>query len=104
MKQAIKYRSECVLSFCISFFHKILSLFNTKLPVLNKFFEPIAVEVFKLFSKPLSHSNMNFFITCEMNSFEMLLQSCKEAEVRWCQIQAVGRVQNNFKSDVLFCH
>jgi hypothetical protein len=77
---------NCVLSFYISFFHKILSLFNTKLQMLNKFFEPDAVELFKLFSKPLSHSSFNIFITCEMNSFQTLLQSCNDAEVRWCKI------------------
>ena len=75
----------CTFYLCL-IFHKILSLFNAKLPVLNKFFEPSVVEILRFVPKPSSHSSWNFFITCKMNSFEMLLQSCKEVEVKWCQI------------------
>jgi hypothetical protein len=35
--------------------------------------------------KPFSHSSLNFFIPCEMNSFEMFLEICKQPQVRRCQ-------------------
>jgi hypothetical protein len=60
------------------------------LPALNKFFEPVSIEFFRLFSKQFSHSSLNFFNTCEMNYFEMILESSKQPEVRGCQIKAVG--------------
>lgn len=44
------------------------------------------------------------FITCEMNSFEMFLESCKQWEGRQCQIWDVGRVWNSFKFSALYCH
>ena len=63
-------------------------------------FSNLSVELFSLFSKPFYSSSFNFFITCEMNSFEMFLDSCKQPGVRQCQIWAVSRVWNNFKSGV----
>lgn len=77
------------MSFWTSFFHKIPFSFNTKTPMLNRFFECIAIELSGLFSKPFSCSSLNLFITCEMNSSEMFCQNCKEPEVMCCQIQAV---------------
>ena len=41
---------------------------------------------------------------CEMNSFEMLHECCKQPEIRQYQIWAVRRVWNNLKSDILFHH
>ena len=104
MKQNIKYSSECVLCFCTPLSYVLCLLFNTTLPVLNKLFEPIAAEFFRLFLKPFSCCSWKCFITREMNSFEMFLESCKQWEVQQCQIWAVGRVWNNFKFSALYCH
>lgn len=82
MKQNTKYVSECVLYFYTWFFHIVFFLFDTTLPALNKFFEPVAVELFRLFSKHFSCSSFNFFITYGINLFEMF----------W-------RVESNQKSD-----
>jgi hypothetical protein len=54
-------------------------------PGLNKFFKPLNVDFFRLFSKQFSHSSLNFFNTCEMNYFEMILESSKQPEVGGCQ-------------------
>jgi len=88
-----KYSSWCVLCFhkYTSIFHTVSPLFDTMLPALNKFFEPVTLEFFRLFLKPFSCSRWHCFITWEINSFEILLESCKP-EVRLCQILAVGRV------------
>jgi hypothetical protein len=43
---------------------------------LNKLLKSVTVKIFRLFSKPFSHSSLNF-ITCEMTSFEMFLEGCK---------------------------
>jgi hypothetical protein len=64
--------------------------FDTTPPALMKFYEPVGVEFFGLFSKQLSRSSFNFFITCEMNSFQMFLETCTRPEVRQCQSRAVG--------------
>jgi len=70
---------------------------------LNKSFKPVTVESFRLFLKAFSHSSLDFFITCELNSFEIFLENCKQSEVRWCQIQTIGRAWNSFKCDAV-CH
>jgi len=46
--------------------------------------------ILRLFSKQLSRSSLNSFITCEMNSFQMFLETSKRPEVRQCQSRAVG--------------
>lgn len=56
-----------------------------KLPVLKKLLKPVTVEILRLFSTPFSHSSLQF-ITCEMNFFEMFLESCKQPEFRGCKI------------------
>jgi len=43
-----KYSSECVLCFYTKFFHIISLLLDTTLPVVSKFFEPTALELFRL--------------------------------------------------------
>ena len=45
---------------------------------------------------------LNFFCTREINSFRMFLESCKQPEVRQCQIRTVRTMRNNFKLDVLY--
>ena len=53
-------------------------------------FEPIRVEFFRLFSKQLSRSSLNSYITCEMNPFQMFLETSKRPEVWQRQSRAVG--------------
>jgi hypothetical protein len=101
MKQNVNYNSECTLA--ITHFSTVSLSFNTMLPAVHNVFEPFAAEVFRLFSKPFSHSNLNFFITCEMKGSEMFLESYKQPEVRRCQIWAVQKGWNNFKSDAMYC-
>ena len=101
MKQDTKYGLECVLCFYMSFFHIVVLLFDIP-PSLIKFLERVVVELFRLFSKPFSHHSLNFFITCERNSFETFHKNCKQPEVSWCQIWAVGTVWYNFRSDALY--
>jgi hypothetical protein len=57
---------------------------------------PLVWYNFRLFSKQFSHSSLNFFITCEMNSFEMFLGICVR-EFRWCQIQAARKCTEQLK-------
>jgi hypothetical protein len=45
-------------------------------------FEPVVVEIFRLFSKPFCHSSLNFFITCETIAFETFLESSKLPEAK----------------------
>jgi len=71
MKQSIKYSLEYVLYSYTLFFHIVCLSFNTKLPAMNKFFKPVAVELIRLFLKPFSHNSLFFCIAYEMNSFEM---------------------------------
>jgi hypothetical protein len=52
MKQNTKYISDCVLCFYTSLLHIVPLSFDTTPPALNKFFEPVGVEFFRLFSKP----------------------------------------------------
>lgn len=65
-----------------SFFHIVSLQFNTTLPVVYNFFEPLTAELFRLYSKPFSHNILNFFSTCEMNGTEMFLESCKQPKVK----------------------
>lgn len=71
-----KCSSECVLYFYTSFFPIASLSVHTILPPLNKFFKPVSVTLFKLLLKPLSCSSLILSITCEINSFEMFLDSC----------------------------
>ena len=94
-----KYSSECVLHFYTSLFH-IVSSFETILPVLNEFHacqSRTLHAVLELFSL----SSLNLFITCELNSFDMFREICKQPEVTRCQIWAIGRAWNNLKFNVL---
>jgi len=80
--------------------------FDVTPPELNIFLKPVDAglfRLFRLFSKPISRSNLNFLITRETNSFEMFLESSEQPEVGRCQIRAVGRrVWSVFKSNTLF--
>jgi hypothetical protein len=68
------------------------------LPALNKFLELVTVESFRPFSKPFSPISLIIFITCAVKSFKMSVESCRQPEIRRCQIWVVGRVWSNFKS------
>ena len=84
--------------FHISFFHIVCLYFSTTPPVLNKFLELVALESFRPFSKPFSSISLIICITCAVKFFEMFVESCRQPEVRRCQIQVVGRVWSNFKT------
>jgi hypothetical protein len=43
----------CTL-FLTLFFHIVSLSFDTKVPVLSRFFEPVSVELFRLFLKPFA--------------------------------------------------
>ena len=99
MKQNTKYSSECVLHFYTSLFH-IISSFETILPVLNEF-HTCQFRTLQGVPELFACSSLNLFIACEMNSFDMFLETCNQQEVRWCQIWATGKAWNNLKFNVL---
>jgi len=101
LKQNTKCNAECVPCFCTSSIFVVSLSFDTLPPVVNKFFWPVTLELFWLFSKPISDGGLNF-ITCEMISLEMFLKSFKQPVVRQCQICALGRVWNDFKYNALY--
>ena len=96
------YNSECVPCFCTTFFHVVYHLL-IQCHQLWSSFSNLPVELFWLFSKTFYCSSLNIFITCEMNSFEMFLDNCKQPGFRQCQICAASRVWNNCRSNVVYC-
>lgn len=56
MEQDVEHTTECVLCIYASYFHVLSCLFDTTQPATNKFFEPVGIEFFRLFSKPFLRS------------------------------------------------
>jgi len=81
--------------------HSCFSFYITP-PELTIFLQPVDAGLFRLFSKPISGSNLNFLITREINSFEMFLESSEQPEVGRCQIRAVWRMWGVFKSNAVY--
>jgi len=59
-------------------------------------FPTVAVEFFRLLPKPFCRSSQKCFMTCEMNSFEPILQGSAQTGVR-----DLGRARNSLRPDTL---
>jgi len=99
LKQNTKFNSECIPCFCTSSFFVVSLAFDTLPP--EQVFLTCHCGTLLAILKTHSDNGLNF-ITCEVISFEMFLESFKQPEVKQCEICAVGRVWNDFKYDALY--
>jgi hypothetical protein len=80
--------TTCNLFPCLILPHSLLLVKNNDAGA-ERVFGTRPFEIFSLFSKSFSRGSLNFFITCEVESF---IESCEQPEV----IPSVGMVWSNF--------